>query len=69
MEVCCQCDEESLTLMIMGPGFAFIDDMPATPKASQAILESIGPIRNTHYGGFYDFTSDLSSKDTVCLHP
>lgn len=28
-------------------------------------MQSIGPIRNTHYGGFYDFTSDLSSKDTA----
>ncbi|KAK5125757.1 hypothetical protein LTR85_012033 [Meristemomyces frigidus] len=46
-------------------GFAFVDDTPATPEATQALLESIGPIRNTHYGGFYDFTSDLSSKDTA----
>ncbi|TKA71703.1 hypothetical protein B0A55_07141 [Friedmanniomyces simplex] len=46
-------------------GFAFVDDMPATPEATQFLLESIGPIRNTHYGGFYDFTSDLSSKDTA----
>jgi len=46
-------------------GFCFVDDMPATPEASQGILELIGPIRNTHYGGFYDFTSDLSSKDTA----
>jgi trimethyllysine dioxygenase len=28
-------------------------------------LEKIGPIRNTHYGGFYDFIPDLSSKDTA----
>ncbi|KAK4956861.1 hypothetical protein LTR10_006389 [Elasticomyces elasticus] len=46
-------------------GFAFVDNMPATPEATQALLETIGPIRNTHYGGFYDFTSDLSSKDTA----
>lgn len=60
--------------------------MPATPDATQRLLEQIGPIRNTHYGtvilrscdtmlwrvftnafagGFYDFTSDLSSKDTA----
>lgn len=24
--------------------------MPATPDATQALLEQIGPIRNTHYG-------------------
>ncbi|KAK5169507.1 uncharacterized protein LTR77_005483 [Saxophila tyrrhenica] len=46
-------------------GFCFIDDIEPTPEATQGLLESIGPIRNTHYGGFYDFTSDLSSKDTA----
>nr|POF14251.1 trimethyllysine dioxygenase [Quercus suber] len=46
-------------------GFCFLDDVPATPEATQEILEKIGPIRNTHYGGFYDFTADLSSKDTA----
>jgi trimethyllysine dioxygenase len=54
-----------LLLKIRIYGFAFVDSMPATPEASQSLLESIGPIRNTHYGGFYDFTSDLSSKDTA----
>ena len=39
--------------------------MPATPEATESLLSSIGPIRETHYGGFYDFTSDLSSKDTA----
>lgn len=46
-------------------GFAFVDDMPPTPEATETLLQSIGPIRNTHYGAFYDFTSDLSSKDTA----
>ena len=55
----------TLLRKIRSHGFAFISDMPATPEASQALLENIGPIRNTHYGGFYDFTSDLSSKDTA----
>ena len=58
-------------------------DCPSTPEATEALLERIGPIRNTHYGqdlsqshsqkdlannwtgGFYDFTSNLSSKDTA----
>ena len=39
--------------------------MPATPEATEGLLQAVGPIRNTHYGGFYDFTSDLSSKDTA----
>ena len=46
-------------------GFCFVDDMPATPEATESILKTIGPIRNTHYGAFYDFTADLSSKDTA----
>nr|OQO25890.1 hypothetical protein B0A51_06155 [Rachicladosporium sp. CCFEE 5018] len=46
-------------------GFCFVSNTPETPEATKALLESIGPIRNTHYGGFYDFTSDLSSKDTA----
>ena len=46
-------------------GFCFVDGTPATPEATESVLQAIGPIRNTHYGGFYDFTSDLSSKDTA----
>ncbi|GAB7363017.1 hypothetical protein MBLNU230_g3311t1 [Neophaeotheca triangularis] len=46
-------------------GFCFVHGSPPTPEATQTLLEAIGPIRNTHYGGFYDFTSDLSSKDTA----
>ncbi|KAK5137511.1 hypothetical protein LTR08_008490 [Meristemomyces frigidus] len=46
-------------------GFVTIENVPATPEATEALLSSIGPIRNTHYGAFYDFTSDLSSKDTA----
>lgn len=28
-------------------------------------MEKIGPIRNTHYGGFYDFVPDLALADTA----
>ena len=42
-----------------------MDNTPPTPQATENLLASIGPIRNTHYGGFYDFTADLSSKDTA----
>ena len=54
-----------LLLQIRRFGFAFVDEMPAIPEATEALLNSVGPIRNTHYGAFYDFTSDLSSKDTA----
>jgi len=46
-------------------GFCFVEEMPATPEATETLLAAIGPIRNTHYGAFYDFTADLSSKDTA----
>lgn len=46
-------------------GFCFIDSVPATPEATQSLLESISFIRPTHYGGFYDFTADLASADTA----
>ena len=54
-----------LLMNIRTYGFCFVDEMPATPEASESLLNMIGPIRNTHYGAFYDFTSDLSSKDTA----
>lgn len=46
-------------------GFSLIVDAPADPAVTEQVLARVGPIRNTHYGGFYDFTSDLSSKDTA----
>jgi len=42
-----------------------VDNCPVTPDATQALLERIAFIRPTHYGGFYDFTSDLTMKDTA----
>lgn len=44
---------------------ALIENSPPTAEATQKLLEHIGPIRNTHYGGFYDFTADLEKKDTA----
>lgn len=46
-------------------GFCFVEGIEATPEATEALLQRIGPITNTHYGGFYDFTSDLTLKDTA----
>ncbi|PNS19425.1 Trimethyllysine dioxygenase [Sphaceloma murrayae] len=43
-------------------GFCFIPGTPNTPEASEAILKEIGPIRETHFGGFHVVTSDLMSK-------
>lgn len=46
-------------------GFCFIDDVPVTPEATEQLCEKLMYIRPTHYGGFWDFTSDLGKKDTA----
>ncbi|KAK6453355.1 trimethyllysine dioxygenase [Trichoderma asperellum] len=46
-------------------GLCFVTDSPKTPEATEKLLETIGPIRNTHYGGFYDFVPDLALADTA----
>lgn len=42
-----------------------MENAPPNSEDTESLLSSIGPIRNTHYGAFYDFTADLSSKDTA----
>ncbi|KAL1971232.1 hypothetical protein VTN77DRAFT_184 [Rasamsonia byssochlamydoides] len=46
-------------------GFCLVKGVPVEPESTQALLERISFIRNTHYGGFWDFTSDLTFKDTA----
>ncbi|KAJ9151572.1 Trimethyllysine dioxygenase [Coniochaeta hoffmannii] len=47
-------------------GFAFVDNTPyEDPQDTKRLLERISFIRETHYGGFYDFTPDLSMADTA----
>lgn len=47
-------------------GFCYVDGTPfEDPQDTKALLEKIAFIRETHYGGFYDFTADLASKDTA----
>ncbi|CRL27218.1 Taurine catabolism dioxygenase TauD/TfdA [Penicillium camemberti] len=61
-------DDESLHVWlthIWDQGFCFVDDVPVNPEATQFLIERIAFIRNTHYGGFWDFTADLTFKDTA----
>lgn len=46
-------------------GFCYVDGCPVSPEKTKKLLERIAFIRVTHYGGFYDFTSDLTMKDTA----
>lgn len=47
-------------------GFCYIDNTPSPdPAPTEALLQRIAFIRETHYGGFYDFTADLASQDTA----
>ncbi|GAB0135483.1 hypothetical protein EsDP_00003819 [Epichloe bromicola] len=54
-----------LTSKIREWGLCFVTGTPKTPEATEKLLEAIGPIRNTHYGGFYDFVPDLAKADTA----
>ncbi|KAG5642898.1 hypothetical protein DXG03_001905 [Asterophora parasitica] len=44
-------------------GFTLIHGVPATPEATEKLIERIGFIRETQYGRFWDFTSDLAKGD------
>ncbi|KAF8072187.1 mitochondrial protein [Lyophyllum atratum] len=46
-------------------GFSFVQGVPATPEATEKLVERIGFIRETQYGRFWDFTSDLAKGDTA----
>ncbi|CAG7565521.1 unnamed protein product [Fusarium equiseti] len=54
-----------LTRKIWTHGFCLVENTEPTPEATKEFLEKIGPIRNTHYGGFYDFVPDLALADTA----
>lgn len=52
-------------LKIWQTGFTLIDNVPVTPEDTERLCEKLMYIRPTHYGGFWDFTSDLGKKDTA----
>ncbi|UNI18753.1 Trimethyllysine dioxygenase [Purpureocillium takamizusanense] len=54
-----------LTSKIYTYGLCFVAGTPKTPEATNSLLERIGPVRHTHYGGFYDFVPDLAKADTA----
>ncbi|KAN0066017.1 hypothetical protein ACQY0O_000109 [Thecaphora frezii] len=46
-------------------GFCFVQGVPPTPTDTENLVRRIAFIRETHYGGFWDFTSDLAHGDTA----
>ncbi|KAK4138635.1 trimethyllysine dioxygenase [Trichocladium antarcticum] len=55
-----------LTEHIRKFGVAFVTNTPYDdPDKTRLLLERIGPIRVTHYGGFYDFIPDMAMADTA----
>ncbi|KAI9001553.1 mitochondrial protein [Trametes punicea] len=46
-------------------GFCFVSGVPATPEATEELSRRIGFIRETQYGTFWDFTSNLAKGDTA----
>jgi len=46
-------------------GFCVVTGAPATPEATQALMERVTYIRHTIFGGFWDFTANMAHKDTA----
>jgi trimethyllysine dioxygenase len=46
-------------------GFLFVDALEATPEATEAVARRIAYIRETIFGGFWDFTANMEHKDTA----
>jgi trimethyllysine dioxygenase len=46
-------------------GFCIVEGTPVTVEASQDLIRRVGYIRETIFGGFWDFQADLSKADTA----
>lgn len=46
-------------------GFCVVTGTPPTAEATQALLQRVGYVRETIFGGFWEFTDDLSKADTA----
>jgi trimethyllysine dioxygenase len=44
-------------------GFAIVAGTPATAEATEALIRRVGYVRETIFGGFWEFTADLSKAD------
>jgi trimethyllysine dioxygenase len=46
-------------------GFCVVTGTPANPEATKTLLERVAYIRETIFGGFWDFTANMAHKDTA----
>jgi len=46
-------------------GFCFVEGTPPTPEATRAVATRIAYIRETLFGGYWDFTDNLEHKDSA----
>ncbi|WP_455373326.1 trimethyllysine dioxygenase [Limibacillus halophilus] len=46
-------------------GFILVEGVEATPEATEAVARRIAYIRETIFGGFWDFTANMEHKDTA----
>jgi len=46
-------------------GFCFVEGVPASPEATRAVATRIAYIRETIFGGYWDFTANMEHKDTA----
>ena len=44
-------------------GFAIVTGTPATTEATEALIRRVSYVRETIFGGFWEFTADLSKAD------
>ncbi|PHH51692.1 Trimethyllysine dioxygenase [Ceratocystis fimbriata CBS 114723] len=55
-----------MTQLIRLYGMVFVEGTPHdSPAATESLLRRIAFIRETHYGGFYDFIPDMAMADTA----
>lgn len=61
------CDDELKTFLqnYVLYGIAFVDGVPATVEATEAVTQRVSLIRETTYGKMWCFTSDFSRGDTA----
>lgn len=50
---------------LLSHGFVCVDGVEPTLEATKWLAELVGPVRNTIYGGMWEFQADLAAADTA----